>query len=222
MRTTTKNTLAIIGFSVALSSFSLAGHAEPVQPRKASLLDSASTSAKPYGMTLSCLAGTETWSPDRPYIILSLTNSTSHTLFFPYAPGIAPNFVVFSVAYKAATSTQSPDRSWVKLVPNAGLIHTSPSLLVLEDITNRERIVIPAGQEGHLSVPLDFPMSKNGLYRISAVLTVPKASEYNGAVIPSTKIRAFSLVVCSKPLVIRRTATSFVEAPAAPRTAPAH
>lgn len=188
----------------------------------ADLLKPISMTVKPYSLTLSCLAGTETWSPGKPYITLSLTNSTSHTLFFSYAPGSDPNFVVFSIEYKATTSTQNPDRGWVKLVPNAEPTPKSPSPLVLKDITNRERIVIPAGQEKHLSVPPDFPMSKNGFYRISAVLTVPEASEYNGAVIPSAKIRGFRLVVRSKLLVIHRNATGFVEVPAAVGTVPAH
>lgn len=187
-------------------------HADPLKP---TALTREAILANPYSLTLTCVANTLNWSPSRPYITLNLTNPTSHTLFFPFAPGMDPNFLVFSVEYQAMADNPNANSGWMRLLPNAEPSPKPPFPgLVLESVSNQQRVVVLSHQTGQLTFPPDFPMSKDGFYRISAVLTVPEASEYQGEVPGSTKLGSFKLVARSKPLVIRRTAAGFAEVPA--------
>ena len=169
------------------------------------------STAKKYNLALTCVANTIEWSPSKPYITLNLTNPSAHTLFFPFAPGMDPNFVVFSVEYKAAADNPNLSTGWLRLQPNYEPPYKFPFPgLVLEEVTDKQSIAIPSHQTGQLTFPPDFVMSKNGFYRISAVLTVPVASEYQGAVPGSTKFGSFKLVARSKPFIIRRTDDGFI------------
>ena len=151
---------------------------------------------------------TSVWQNDIPNIQLSLVNATQYMLSYLWIPS---HNVTFQVEYKAASDDPSKEAGWKRLTPFATSISPSQSGVVTESDDHVELERMPPGQENELPNPSVPPaMTKEGFYRITATLNLLSAGEFRGMVSRSTLVRSFDLVVSSKPLVIRHTATGFV------------
>lgn len=150
-------------------------------------------------------------SPLLPGIRPTLINPTRHLLALPWT---GPDQVAFKVEYKASTANPATGIGWKQLMPNVKP-HSDPNPQLQDPLPvtidgSVQAISIDA--ENRFEIPViypDFPMTTNGFYRITAVVTVPQASEFNEPASMTTLVRRFTLAVYSKPFVIRHTATGF-------------
>lgn len=216
MKTHLKATRAV---AVPLAMFAFATHiadASPASPKTGSLTPPVASSA-PYKLKSSLINNTSGQQKDIPNIRLSLVNATPYVLAYRWMPS---RYVTFQVEYKAASEDPVRKAGWKRLTPVSA---PSPPEIFDQSDEHVEQEQIRPSQEEELPNPSIPPaMPKVGFYRITATLTLPGASEFRGTVSPSTLVRSFALVVSSKPLIVRRTATGFVEVPAAASTTPAH
>ncbi len=219
-----KTALPLIVFAAALT---LACHASavfalPALQKTGSPTPPVAPSA-PYELKLSLMSDFSSQQSGIPNPQVRLVNATQYELVYRWTP---LHTVTFLVEYKAASEDPGREAGWKQLTSIAA---PSPTESYAQSDEHVERKQIHPGQEENLfflppSLPLpttSLPLPKEGYYRITATLTLPRASEFRGTVSPSTLVRSFKLVVSSKPLVIRHTATGFAEVPATASAAPA-
>lgn len=171
----------------------------------------------PYELKLSLMSDFSSPQSGIPNPQVCLVNATQYELVYRWTP---LHTVTFLVEYKAASEDPGKEAGWKQLTSIAA---PSPTESYAQSDEHVERKQIHPGQEENLFfLPPSLPLPKEGYYRITATLTLPRASEFRGTVSPSTLVRSFKLVVSSKPLVIRRAAAGFVEVSATVSAAPAH
>ena len=214
-----KIALPLIVFAAALT---LACHAPAVSASPALQKTGSPTPpvapSAPYELKLSLISDFSSPQSDIPSLHLSLVNATPYALSYRWIP---PRNVTFQIEYKAASDNPGKKAGWKRLMPVSTSVGPSRSGVVTESDEHVELERMSPGQEEELPNPSVPPaLSKEGFYRITATLKAD-AGEFNGTVSRSTLVRSFKLVVSSKPLVIRRTATGFAEVPATASAAPA-
>ena len=202
--------LRIVPVCAALITLQCLAHATPSLPKSSHLtLAKSVTLPMSYSLNLS-LAGDSSGSSAVPSVTLNLANATQYILAFRWD---SPRNVVFGVDYKSAIGNPELHTGWKRLTPNiqpslkdgsadAGLLYSGISYSVVFQI-------LPGQQNHGLSFQPDFPMSKQGYYRITATITIPVASEFDGPADHLTRLRSFELVLHSEPLVIKHTADGF-------------
>jgi len=169
----------------------------------------------PYELKLSFVGDASSQQSGIPNLQVYFVNVTRYELVYRWVPR---RTVIFQVEYKAASEDPGKEAGWKRLTPVSA--PSQPGGFADEHV---EREQIRSGQEENIFLPsTPLPLLREGYYRITATLTQPGVSEFRGMVSPSTLVRSFDLAVFSKPLVIRRTATGFVEVPAAASIASAH
>ena len=167
----------------------------------------------PYNLALTYPTRISYLPPNALYAMLRLTNSTKYDLALRWT---GSEQISFKIEYKPAESDPNQQLGWKQMMPQSSPQpnNTSQDTDVTAVSGSVQRIYVMSGKEENFPpIMPNLPMSNLGFYRVVAVLTVPEASEYNGAVSPSTKIRNFSLVVRSNSIIVQRTPKGFVEVP---------
>lgn len=168
---------------------------------------------EPYDLTLS-LDSVNNSSYYAPLIVLKVTNHTQqHTLSFLWA---YIRDATFEVEYRSSPKDSKTASDWKPLKPNTVSSpngnQATPSDVLRDtyDVTYSHHYFILPGREGDITLTPDFPMSKQGFYRVRAIMKVRDAVEVDTSVTPPIPIREFELVLHSQPFVVRRTADGFV------------
>lgn len=181
----------------ALLSVPLLASAPPAPAKKAA----------PYSLTLSLIPNTEGWSPNDPYIALTLANSTPDELAFFWNN---PHDVVFDIDYKPATSNLEKAIGWKPLKPIPGIpvpdLEGEPKRHQTQTDTFNVLCQVPPGQKlSGLSSTTGFNLSEQGFYRIKAVLTLKRVRESG----TSNGFRKQPLIIQSEWLIISHTADGY-------------
>lgn len=177
--------------------------------------------AEPYQLDLS-LSDYRAASPDIPYIALNIANKTQNrVLLFIWRD---PQDVVYKAEYKAPTDDPNTNSDWEEMKPDIKAVPSLPEVKLPGDDGRTQsssysmRYIVKPGQTVlGPALPPNVPLSKQGFYRITAIVTVPEAREFDASVSQEPLLRVFTLTMQSKPLLIRRTATGFAEVPAVTR-----
>lgn len=190
-------------------------------PGHADLPKPVSTSAKPYSITLSLGENWNITSTGLPKATVTFVNLGSHTL----AIFLTSTLSNFTVEYKVTKDSATSSTAWQTLRPNHQLSFNIASPGKSTDTATRNILLnlVPKQEYKYVYALDDFPMSKVGLYRITAFTKIPNVSELDGPASLSTVVRTFTLDLRSNSIIVRRTATGFAEVPAvANKPAPAH
>ena len=208
-------TLTVATSSLLLLSLSFLASADPAvlsdrRPRQAKPV----TLSEPYRLTLS-LSEYRSESPDAPYFTLNIANATrNHSLLFIWR---SVQDVVYKVEYKSPTDNPYFSTGWKKLRPIIKAV-PSPSRdkpagddgLTQSGDYGMRFIIEPGRTSNELAFPPDVPLFKQGFYRVTAVVTVPDAREFDDSLSQDPLLRVFTLIIRSEPFVIRRTVDGFV------------
>lgn len=173
-------------------------------------------SKMPYRIMLSLNSNPSNPDRDIPPVTVSLVNPTQHTLIFRWT---SSRDVVFNVEYKAMADKLNGSSGWKQLIPktsSASNTHSqtdAPSNGVISHGSDYSIVeeILPGQQFDGLTIPLDFSLSKPGFYRITAVMKISHAAEFDGATVPSTLVLSSNLDLHSLPLIIRRDKDGFTQ-----------
>lgn len=218
----------ITALSLILLFLSFGAYANPaLSSDRRSLPTKSTTLTEPYQLSLS-LSDYQSGSPDVPYIALHIANRTqNHLLLFLWRN---LQNAVYQVEYKAPTDNPYSSTDWKELKPSIKAVPSLPEIkqpgddgLTQSDSYAIRYIVKPKETVLGPVLPPNVPLPEQGFYRITALMTVPEAREFDASVRKEPLLRVFTLIMHSKPLLIRRTAAGFAEVPAPTKeVAPAH
>lgn len=174
----------------------------------------AAPSATPYSLSLSLGQGWNLTSTGLPKTTVTFKNSSPHTVAF----FLTSAFSHFTVEYKVVKDEAASRTGWQMLRPihQTSPSNASPGKPAAADTETFDILFrFAPKQENKTEYEVsDFPMSAAGLYRITAFTKVPNVSELDGPASLPTVVRTFTLDIHSNSIIIRRTATGFVEVPA--------
>lgn len=170
-------------------------------------------SATPYSLSLSLGENWNVTSTGLPKTTVAFVNSSSHTLAF----FLTSAFSQFTVEYKMAKGDVTSNAGWQMLrssrqLPPSNASSGNPAATETFDILFK---IAPKQEDKTVYALDDFPMSKVGLYRITAFTKVPNVSELDGPASSPSVVRTFTLDIRSNSVIVRRTVAGFAEVPTA-------